>query len=35
MNGIFSGAISFNQDLSDWNVGKVQGMNGMFRDNTS
>ncbi|SMG52832.1 gliding motility-associated C-terminal domain-containing protein [Marivirga sericea] len=30
MNSLFSGAISFNQDISDWDVSSVENMSSMF-----
>lgn len=30
MNGMFSGAVSFNQDISDWDVSNVEDFGGMF-----
>ncbi|MDO6435938.1 BspA family leucine-rich repeat surface protein [Cyclobacterium sp. 1_MG-2023] len=35
MNGMFSGATSFNSDISAWNVSSVTNMNGMFSGATS
>lgn len=35
MNRLFSGATSFNQNLSSWNVGKVTNMGEMFNGATS
>ena len=35
MNSMFSGATSFNGDISSWDVSKVTDMSGMFRDATS
>ena len=35
MYGMFSGATSFNHDLSGWNVSRVTNMCGMFRGATS
>lgn len=32
MGGMYYGAISFNQDLSSWDVSRVRNMNCMFKD---
>jgi len=35
MRQMFMGATAFNQDIGNWNVSKVYGMNGMFTDAVS